>query len=286
MDTIRLAWQHIILQIPSTWELIAYQKPFRDGRLSLADRRGEAMQVFWQVIKVEPAIVQRLVNQVKENVPGSPSEDDIRRQIETVHGWTAFMPEDEHLPVIAGRYAKEERALLNITFPPHPSTRNRQVITGVLKSYQPNYGRERVWAAFGMEITLPQEWELTEVAAFPAAQTLRFENKRGESVTTHRYGMMPLILEGTTMAGFFAAARGRKALLYREGDFAKDGKYPGVKLHYTTHGRGGWEILLSKIWQGNVWIWRCDDIKRLFCLDHNAHAKHMIPDLPDRMRSP
>ena len=52
MDTTRLAWHHLIFQIPPTWEVIGYKTFSGDGALNLSDRFGETMQVFYKIVYV------------------------------------------------------------------------------------------------------------------------------------------------------------------------------------------------------------------------------------------
>jgi hypothetical protein len=285
METIRLGWRHIVLRVPREWEVIGHSKSYADGRLVLADRHGETLQAHWRELKSKPSLGHMLVELVGVNTDDSRSETKIRERIRDVAGWSVYFPGHRKYPAFAVRYQAEQKVALDLIFPPHPDNADADAVSEILSTYESNHGSDRVWAAFGIDITLPREMDIDEIDPLPGSQTMSFENARGEKVVVHRYGMMPLVLGGEDMATFFARVKGRKFMLKRGEDFTKDGRYPGVQLGYITRGKGGIEALLSRTWQGRVWVWRCDDIKRLYCLDHNAHEKRLIPDLLDRVVS-
>lgn len=284
MELTRLAWHHFIFRAPRTWEVIGYTKHPWSGQLVLADRNGETMRVSWKEIKRKPALTRALISLVKANQETAQKEGDIRACIQDIGEWTAYTPDDADAPVFAAVYLPDAKVVLQVTFPPHVDTEDRALVREVLCSFKPNHGDERVWAAFGLDFALPKEMELDEVICVLATQVMRLENRRGESVMVHRYGMVPAVLGEDDLATFFARVKGKRYLLYKDGDFLKDGKYPGVRMSYHTHGKGGFESFIAPRWEGRVWVWRCDDIKRIFAVDNNAREDHLIEDLPDRVR--
>jgi len=302
MNTVRLAWHHIILHIPETWEVIGYKKDPAEGQLVLADRAGEALNVHWKQMKSAPVIPRLLTDLVRLGREPKTSQDEdrlekkIRDRIREVHGWQVYLPDVDnarplHPPhraraAFAARFENTTGILILLVFPPHPDTAAQEHILEILASFAPNDGAERTWAVFGLEFTLPATMELDEVVALPACQRLLFENRRGETVAIHRYGMLPAILAGDDPATFYARVKGRRTLLRRAGQFRKDGQHEGVELTYITRGKGGLDSLLAGTWHGRVWLWRCDEEMRLYAIDHHAPAKHHISDLLQRVHAP
>ena len=282
-DMVPFAWHHMALRVPEHWELIGFKKNPRDGRVVLADRNGETLQAFWKIIRQTPAVRQLLTSLVSKLTEGRISPTEARRSIKEIAGWHVAMPREPELPLFAARWHESQRVLLNFTFPPHPDTAVRARVHEILASWQPNDGPDRLWAAFGLEFTLPEAWRLDEVTALPACQVMRFEDRKGQTVAIHRYGMMPAILQGEDMPTFFARVRGRGAMLRRTGTFTKEGRHEGAELSYETRGKSGWSML-ARTWQGRVWLWRRDDLKRLYAIDHHAMKKHFIWDLAERVR--
>lgn len=283
-ETTRLGWHHLILEVPRTWEVIGYKTNPKDGQLLLSDRHGETMRVYWKTLSDDPSATRRLLAVAKEHVGDAMTEAEIRDGLRELHGWQTFLHQSENLRGLATRYEEDGRALLYVVFPVHPHTKEPRQLERVLKSFQPNYGDDRVWAAFGLDVTLPAEMKPARVSALPAAQIMRFENHRGESVTVHRYGMLSLLPADEDLATFFARAKGRRHLLYSGGEFAEDGRHEGIKLSYKTRGKGGLSGLLARTWQGRIWVWRRDDLERLYAVDNNALEKNLIADLPERVR--
>lgn len=275
----------MLFDIPVSWEVVAFKNNLLDGSLVLADQHGEVFRVFWKQMPEAPSPFRRLLALVNEETGGAQSEESLRRQIRTHSGWHVFLPASGDIPALASRWEATTRMLLLAVFRPHPTPATRRAVLDVLGSYEPNGGAERVWAAFGIDITLPVELELEKVSAFPAAQTFRFANRRGESVTVHRYGMLSVLLADQDMATFFKQVKGR-TMLTREGRFVQgdDRRHDGLVLAYQTRGRGGIEGFMAKRWDGRVWIWRCDELQRLYCLDQNARPQNIIPELPGKVR--
>lgn len=283
--TIPLAWHHLVLQVPAAWEVIGYKKNPDDGKLVVADRHGETLHAYWRRMTSPPSVERALIGLVAAQPDIDLSEGAIRKAIFEVAGWSVFLTKKEGTPSFATRHHAPEECLLNLTFPPHPDTAEPKVIRRILESWDPNDGEERRWAAFGIECTLPKEYELDEVSPLPAAQVMTFATRKDEIITVHRYGMMPAVLGKDDPATFFARIKGRKAVLRREGEFQQGGRYSGVRLAYATRGKGGFDALLARTWQGRVWVWRCDDIKRLYAVDQHARQRRLIDNLAQRVVS-
>lgn len=289
MDTVRLAWFHFILRVPSTWEVVGFKRNPLKGELFLSDRYGPTLMLHWRRIPVrkEISLERRILTQARGNYEQHelevPTDQKIRRRIRPIGLWTAFVPQEAVLPPLAGLYLPESQILLNLIFPPHPESGEGRV-RSVLNSYEPNTGPDRVWAAFGMDFDVPEEMDLVQVTALPAAATFLFENRREESLTVHRYGMLDHILSQDDMAGFYARVKGRGTLLYRGAEFEKD-DCPGIELHYQTRGSGGISSLMSRMWDGRVLAWCSKEKQRLYYIDNNARPKHMLADLAGRLRT-
>ena len=284
-EPVALAWHHLQFQVPAAWEMVAYKKNPGDGQLVLADRQGEALQAYWRTVAGAPKVPTLLQHLVEENFPKRFSEAQVRARLQTVNGWDLFAPPTADLPVFAGRYLPDERTLLEVTLPPHPD-RTPALVQALLRSFRPNNGPWRHWAAFGIDLEVPADYVLDEVRPWPAAQVMRFEHRRGYSITAHRYGMASRQLAHDTLETFFARVKGRVTRIYKKRDFLKDNRYPGVELGYGTRGSGGITALLSPRWLGTAWVWRCDQQQRIYALDHHVLPKRTVPGLIDKFHTP
>lgn len=301
MKTARLAWHHFIFEVPDTWEVFRYRNHYPEGGLGLMDRFGETMQIFWRLTRAKPPARDRLVDQVVALGGHHLEAEDVRKLITRRHGWEVFLPDDPAVPALAARCEPHgpapghpadaaairrrygEYVMLFAVFPPRAIKRDRAVVPDVLKSYRPNYAEERVWAAFGLNITLPQHIVLDRLEPLPTSQVFRFENRAGESVTLQRLALYPEVLGSDTPAVLAARLKGRRYRLFDDGEFVKDGRWSGRRMRYTTRGRGGIGSMTASVWQGRMWAWGCDDLHRFYCLDNHAREKNLIPDLPERV---
>lgn len=278
-----LAWHHFLFDVPATWEVIGHKKNADDGRLNVSDRYGETMQVFWKRLRQTPAIEDRLVELAVANDSESEAKSAIRKRLVACNGWHFLPAPDASSPSFAARFLDTERVLLTIAFPPYPGTDLRPLARAVLESFRPNDGAERRWAAFGVDVTLPAGFRLTDVKALPAMQVLSFENDRRDSIAVHRYGMTSLLLADEDMATCFARGKGSRVQLRRRDSFRRDGRHEGVELSYQTRGREGLSRLLGRKREGRVWLWHCADRQRLYAVDHVARAGDLRADLVERV---
>lgn len=281
----QLAWYHLIFDVPKTWEVRAYKANTKDGQIVLADRHGETMRVYWKTTPREPDLVRCLAEVAADYTADGVTQDAIRASIYELGGWRVYVPKKAGFAALACRQEKEEGALLYVIFPEHDATRDPRVFEAVLTSYRTNYGDDRVWAAFGIDVSIPKEMELLRVSAFPAAQTMYFENKRGESVAVHRYGMASFLLEEDDLTAFVARRIGRRRRLYTTPVMSKPASHPGIDLTYTTRGSGGMASIMARTWQGRIVAWQCPDLERIYLIDNNARAKSLLPDLYQRVRA-
>lgn len=274
----RLGWHHLRFTVPADFEVLAYRTDPRDGQLILGDRQGEALQIFWRVTRKTPD-PRRGLERVVRAVAGEGAREPIIR----LEGWDACLPDRDDLPGLACRYEPRGRALLYVVFPRGPRRAAPRTERAILESYSPNDGDARVWAAFGLDVTLPAGFAPAVVRAYPLVQSIRFEAPRGGSVTLCRRSLASHLPGGDDLAVLYARNQERRRPLRRTGTFTHAAGHPGVALAYTTRGPGGIEGLLARTWQGRVWVWRCIETDRVYWIDQNAPAKHLIPELPDRV---
>ncbi len=280
--TCRLGWQHIRLDVPVSWEIVAYKKDRATGQLVLSNRRGVTMQIFWKKIKREVSLTRGLVSLARANMKEPPAESKLRRMIRKFHGWRVFFPASEETPVFAARLLDDGNTIINVTFPPHPDTADGELVRQVLASWRPNDGKVRLWAAFGIEVELPEDMELLEAESLPTMQRMSFENRKNHTVTVYRFCMMPAILGEEDMATFIAGVKGRKRALHVTDTFRKDERHEGVKLVYVTRGSRVFGGVFDRFWRGCIYAWRRDDIQRMIAIENHAPEKFLLENIVER----
>ena len=260
-QTVRLGWHHLCLEIPECWEVLGYGMRSRDGRLLLSDPGGETLQVHWKRLRRPP----NLENRIAEWHRSQGDSTAISTGTGHADGW--LISAGSSHPLLAVRYDAESKALLTLVFSDHARQGiGDEAIGKVLRSFSTNSGKQRVWAAFGLDVTLPAEWKLESVEAWPAAQRLHFERRRNERVSVHRYGMLPVVVGNDTDATFFARIKGSRILARVERELETRGPRQGTLISYEPAGRGLME-LLRKPSRGLAWLWREQSVPRLFIFD-------------------
>lgn len=242
------------------------------------------MSVFWKRWKNSPMLTRGLVELARTNVGETWNDAAIQKSITEIQGWKVFLPGIPETPVFAARFVSGQNVLLTVAFPSRSNFPLHDQVRSILTSFQPNDAAQRRWSAFGLDVTLPEKMKLSDVQALPALQMMRFENDPGESITIHRYGMFPLILGDDDVATFFARRKGKRFLLRRESTFIKDGKYEGECLSYQPPGKLGISRLTGRARMGRVWLWSCDDLRRLYSVDCCARKNNLPENLADSVQ--
>lgn len=281
----RVAWHHLLFEIPPEWEALGYINNPDNGQLVLGDRLGETFQVFWKKTGDGTDLERRLAALVLAQADMDVPEEQVRERIAGRGAWLVYVPASTAQATFAGRFLADTGILLLTVFPPHPLTTQARV-TDVLASYESNDADERVWALLGLDVTIPASMRLDAVEAVPAMQRFVFENERNESITVERYGMASRLLGRDDLATFMARRKGRAIQLLREGRFRKGARGDGMALSYRTKGSGREYLgaLLARRWDGRVWVWQRSDIERIFAIDYHARHPHQIENLYERVR--
>jgi len=264
MSTHRVAWHHFQLDVPKEWEVVGYGLQDAEGQMLLSDQTGEQLQILWKKLRRSPDLENRMEQWARRK---ALELNVVFKKLTVVEasGWKVALAEG--LPTLAVRFNAETKAILTAVF----SLPARQKLTdaGVLKllrSFGDNAGEERVWAAFGLDVTLPKAWSLERVEPLPAAQSFHFVRKRRETLSVRRYGMLDLLLATESEAQFFARLKGRRFLIRTEQvchDFLG-----GVEtlLSYSATGTRLLDLFRKPI-SGRAWLWREPGVPRLFIWD-------------------
>jgi hypothetical protein len=229
-------------------------------------------------------VEDRLVELAAANAGDAMTKQQIRDSIAYWRGWTVVPAATSASVTFAARFLESARVLLTVVFPPYPVADLRPLARWVLDTFRTNDGADRVWAAFGLDMILPAEFQLRGVQAFPAMQIMDFENERGDTVSIHRYGMLPVLLGEVDAATFFARRKGPRFQIRKRGTFQQSEQVEGLELAYQTRGKEGLARMLGRRREGRAWIWRRDDLQRLYCIDHVARAARLRADLVQRVK--
>ncbi|MCC7517733.1 MAG: hypothetical protein IT578_00960 [Verrucomicrobiae bacterium] len=268
--TAPLAWHHFRFAFPAAWEVVGYGLKPTEGRLALADRDGEVMQVFWKKTDAPPNLERRLDDLFRANLPQDAALKSTDRRFDEFHGWRTVLSCDRALPFYAARHLPESGVILGVVFAPHPR-RCEDVVRGVLSSWARNDGESRRWAAFGLDLTLPSALELDTVTSLPALQRMEFATRKGDRVILHRFGMLSAILEGTDPAGYFVRVKGRGTQVWKLPPSAEPLRAGVTELALRRRPIGWWSAPRRLPKEGKAWLWTRPETERLWAIEVWSH---------------
>lgn len=284
--SVLLAWHHFRLTLPAEWEVVGYGLKPAEGRLALADRDGEVMQVFWRKTDAPPNLERRLDDLFRANLPTGAAPRAGTRRFEEAHGWRVCLAGDRALPFYAARHLPDQGVILGTVFSPHPR-RREDVVRAVLASWQANDGPNRRWAAFGLDLTLPSSLEVDAVSSLPAFQRIEFATTRGDRVVAQRFGMLSAILEGTDPAGHYARLKGRGTQVWRLPPSSDPARSGTTELALRRTPLGWWSAPRRLPREGKAWLCPRPDLERLYTVEAWTRRDLGLPRwLPDVLALP
>jgi hypothetical protein len=148
------------MQLPSDWEMLRFSRQFAKGRCHFFDRYQVRMEMNWQSVPGAPDTGRMLSDYtVKLQDQGVEGIEPI-----AVSGWHGLIGRQEGTVITRfGRYFESEGCLLELVFP-WPGQRDRALEKQILQSVRaelPQADGQVRWRAFGMEVRVPADYELT-----------------------------------------------------------------------------------------------------------------------------
>ena len=206
-----VAWHHLRVEVPDTWEVTAYSVEDRIGRLEFNDRDGLLATIGWEPCEREPDREGTMRVFLQNNVLGA----DARRRIvpddlETADidpfrlGWDR----QGTGPCQALAYHARDRKILRWVFEPRTRTgglRWDAALAPILSTWGFNDGPEKEYRLHRLHCRLPIEYELEDVIVLPANVKFVFEHRdHHRRAIFRRWGMAEMILRGLSLGAFHA----------------------------------------------------------------------------------
>lgn len=186
-------------EVPPDWEIVRHGQSTERGSLVLFDHREQRLEVHWEQA---PRTVDVMATMDALREKSAKRQPEMKfESVSTYNGWYGFRqaglsrvarfdPErmlENRLVLMWPQgvdHAVERRVIESFALidPPPPT----KIKEGELIKYRPTR-----WRAFGLQITAPAGWALTEVEARPANITFNFHHAvyRNQTAAIHRRGM-------------------------------------------------------------------------------------------------
>ena len=185
-----LVWMGMRWQVPRDWEILGHAVDPLRGRLMLADRRRQRMQLSWARLDRRPDLEQAIADHRSRDM----AADEAAQMSELLrpHGWVGYTRWADRGAL--SRFTRYEPELaywidLVVSHPvSHDPALDEALAAGfeALDPQQPPH-----WRAFGLDVRTPLGWRLTKAHVNVADVTLRFAEADGPAeAAVRRLGMI------------------------------------------------------------------------------------------------
>ncbi len=206
-----VAWHHLRVEVPWTWEVTAYAIEDRVGRLEFNDRHGLLATIGWEPCDREPDREGTMRVFLQNNVLGKDAArriepDDL--EVADIGPFRLGWDRKGTGPCQALAWHEGHRKLLRWTFEPCVRTgglRWDAALRPILSTWGFNDGPETEYRLRGLHCRLPAGYELADVVVLPANVKFVFEHaEHHRRAIFRRWGMDTMILRGLPLGAFHA----------------------------------------------------------------------------------
>lgn len=288
-ETQKIAWHHFKFRVPADWEVTSYSVEDRIGRLEFSTRKGFQAMIGWQPCRRAPDIHTTMLSFLEKRVSkprsgGRMSTADLR----TKKGGSFLLGYcDEEQPCQAIRYLEEPKKILTWIFSSSRRDLVENVWPSILESFEPNDGESREYAVYGLDIMLPMEFLLEDMAVLSGNVMMAFESKGRLRATFRRWGMPEVVLTGRTLEEFYPA------FLRVQGCFVKNVEktsvfgMEAVKVRYEQRGEHKMERFMGRYWKdGEAYLWHNKEEKRLYAFEQIGPDKGPLLTMEEVFTAP
>lgn len=263
-----LAWPGFEFEIPADWEIVRHVCDHAGGRFEFATRKGFQAELGWGPGKdTEPADAMRSFWSSASRGRNGAGAGPFRVRDAGVFrvGWPA--PEAAQSCQAVHRLASLGLWLRWVFAPPDGDAFDR-VWGPLLRSFRPNEGSVRRFAGFGLDVRVPADYALEDLAVLPANVAMRFESQRKARLTVRRLGLPELVLGGRPLETFYP--------LFLQGQRCEPGVAvpahfrgcPAVRVPYAQRPEHRMEAFLGRAWaDGEAWLWHAEAERRLYACE-------------------
>ncbi len=282
-----VAWHHLRVEVPDTWEVTAYSVEDRVGRLEFNDRGGLLATVGWEPCDREPDRESTMRIFLQNNVLGRDAERRIvPDDLETAEigpfllgwdrcgegpcqalAWTAP-------PGVSARQKGETKGghLLRWVFEPRVRTGGRRwdaALAPILSTFGFNDGEWKEYRLHRLSCRLPADYEIEDVVVLPANVKFVFEHPgHHRRLTFRRWGMAEMILRGLSVGAFHAHILKTDGAAIRSQTPCDVYGMEGCLSEYDAPREHHSDRFMARRWKnGRGYVWYDRDAMRLYAFE-------------------
>lgn len=276
-----LAWAAFQFDIPADWEVTAYAVEDRIGRLEFSTRAGFQAVISWEPCKAfDPEAAMQAF--LRKHVPATgdkPVAGPLRLREAGAFRLGALAGEGQ--PCQAVHCLQERGQLLRWVFADASDEAVERRWVPLLRTFRGNAGPLRRVAVFGLDLQVPEAYELEDMAVHPANVMMAFETRRKARLTVRRWGLPELVLGGQSLEAFYP--RFLRAQKCKPGtpEATVFGGHPAVKVPYEQRPEHQMDVFMGRAWKhGEAWLWHDEAAQRLYACEQIGPAGVERPAVP------
>ena len=276
-----VAWHHLRVEVPDTWEVTAYSVEDRVGRLEFNDRNGLLATVGWEPCNREPDREGTMRVFLQNNVLGRNAERRIAPEdLETADIGPFLLGWDKQGagPCQALAYNAKAAKILRWTFEPRVRTgglRWNAALAPILSTWGFNDGPEREYRLHRLHCRLPEGYEIEDVVVLPANVKFAFEHaEHRRRAVFRRWGMAEMILRGLSLGAFHAHILKTDGAAIRSQTPCLVSGMEGCVTEFDAPREHHADRFMARRWKGGIGVvWHDRDEKRLYAFEQIGPKK-------------
>ena len=274
-----IAWHHIKCAVPAEWEATSYSVEERQGRLEFSDRAGIRGLFSWESCKREPDTETTILSFLRSRETGVPDTRLADLKTHPVGEFRLGYAADSS-PCQAICYRPDRQKLLRWIFPDARADRLTSIYMPILQSCAPNAGSPREYRLFGINATVPADYEIEQMNVYPANVRMLFESKSKRRLVIRRWGLPELILGGLTLAAFYERfLRSEGYIVTKVQDGLMWRGMPAVQAQYQARGEHQMDRFMGRLWtNGTALLWHDPAEKRIYTIEQIGPPDSVLLD--------
>lgn len=279
------AWEGVLVEVPSQWDIAAISGERKKGYLRIDDQEAmPRVELKWQqsrgFVNIEE-VIDGYLKDLQKKRKGEESEIEVDRDASVVskremrkRDLTCFAWRGEVSGYGAAWYCEDCERIIVVQVMTRPEENGRALASSIIRSIRDHPDEGWVtWSTYGLQLQTPERFDLREQKLMAGLIQLKFENK-GEEIVAGRWGMANVALGAGTLESWAAKEirqfhRGVK-LEYEEGEFRG---HPAVFVsgyfaNPLKHIQSFIMHVMGKPYPEAVkgWVWHCEEENRLYYL--------------------
>ncbi len=266
-------WHNISVDLPEDWEMLQFANDAEQGRIAFADRSDFRLELSWRRVGNRPDLermrsdyASRLLNEMDH------SEANIADMLD----WSGLKSvKNGKVSTRLLNHFGESRMLIEAVFRWNdaPDLSLEEQILSSLMVDDGDASAFQAWRCFGLDLSVPSAFTLSDVQALPASTVMEFGYKKPDKATirAERRGLLKFWLKGSVIE-WLVRQLPRKPKTLESTQYSEAG-HDIFRIKGTLPYGSGWgSLFMRQKFESVGWI--CPEDKRLYTLGALSRPSH------------